>query len=137
VPSRRLQPFRSERGQAAVEFALVAPIVIALLLGIVQGGIAFSHYLTITDAARAGARAAVVSRFDAATPASIRQVVVDAAGGLDASELGVTIADPGDPTFTHSGSTLSVTVTYPYSIDILGWAISSGNLTSTMTERLE
>ena len=49
----------------------------------------------------------------------------------------MTVADPADPTFTHAGSTLTVTVVYPYSINVLGWAVSSGNLQSTMTDRLE
>jgi Flp pilus assembly protein TadG len=125
---------RSERGQAAVEFALVAPVLIALLLGIVQAGIAFNHYLAVTDAARAAARRAVVARFDGTTVADIAQAAKDAAGGLD---VGVTVSDPTDPNFTQSGSTLQVTVTYPYSINLLGWSIASGDLTSTMTDRLE
>ncbi|HET7572262.1 MAG TPA: TadE/TadG family type IV pilus assembly protein [Gaiellaceae bacterium] len=128
---------RSERGQAAVEFALVAPILIVLLLAIVQMGITFNNYLTVTDAARAGARKAVVARFSGISVADIRAAVQDAAGGLDPAKLGVTIADPSDPTFTTAGSTLTVTVTYPYSINVLGLAVASGNLTSTMTDRLE
>ena len=131
---RHRQSLRSERGQAAVEFALVAPLLIALLLGIIQAGIAFSHYLAVTDAARAAARKAVVARFDGTTVADIQQAAKDAAGGL---AVGVTVADPTDPSFTHAGSTLQVTVTYPYSINVLGWAVASGNLTSTMTGRLE
>ena len=53
---------RDERGQAMVEFALVLPILMALLLGIIQFGIVFNNYITLTDAARAGARKAAVSR---------------------------------------------------------------------------
>ena len=47
------------------EFALILPILVLLLFGIIQFGIAFNHYLTVTDAARAGARKAVVSRHTA------------------------------------------------------------------------
>ena len=134
---RHIASPRSESGQAAVEFALVAPILIALLLGIVQAGIAFNNYLAVTDAARAGARKAVVARFDGTTQADIKAVVQSAAGNLNPAKLGVAVSDPGDPTFQTAGSTLTVTVTYPYSIDILGLTVSSGNLTSTMTGRLE
>jgi hypothetical protein len=35
------------------------------------------------------------------------------------------------------GSDVVVTATAPYSINILGWTVKSGNLTSTTTERLE
>lgn len=134
MPRSQLASLRSDRGQTAVEFALLAPILIALLLGIIQVGVAFSHYLAVTDAARAAARQAVVARFDGATVDDIQQAAKDAAGGL---AVGVTVDDPADPSFTHAGSTLQVTVTYPYSIKILGWAVSSGDLSSTMTGRLE
>ena len=53
---------REERGQTMTEFAIVLPILIVLLFGIVQFGILFNNYVTLTDAVRAGARAAAVSR---------------------------------------------------------------------------
>ena len=53
-----------EKGQALVEFALVIPIFLMLLLGILQFGIVFNNYITLTDAARAGSRVAAVSRQD-------------------------------------------------------------------------
>jgi hypothetical protein len=43
-----------ERGQAMVEFVIVLPILCMLLFGIVQFGITFNHYLTLTDSVRAG-----------------------------------------------------------------------------------
>lgn len=125
-----------EEGQAAVEFALVVPMLIALLLGIVQAGIAFNHYLAVTDAARAAARQAIEARVAGVTVADIQQAAQNAAGGLDLTGR-VSVADPTDPSFTHAGSSLTVTVTYPYSIDILGIPVTSGNLQSTMTDLLE
>lgn len=134
---RRNHSFRSERGQAAVEFALVAPILIALLLAIVQAGVAFNHYLAVTDAARAAARKAVTARLAGLTTTDIQNAAYSAAADLDSTKVGVAIADPTDPGFAQAGSTLTVTVTYPYSIDILGMTVASGDLTSRMTERLE
>lgn len=127
----------AENGQAAVEFAIVVPVLIALLLGIVQGGIAFSHYITVTDAARAAARKAVLIRQESLTSADITAAADAAASGLNTAQLGVTLSDPTDPGFQQGGSTVRVTVTYPYSIDVLGWVVSSGSLSSTMSERLE
>jgi type II secretory pathway pseudopilin PulG len=106
------------------------------LLAIVQAGVAFNHYLAVTDAARAAARTAITARLAGVTVSDIQQAAQSAAGGLDLTNR-VAVADPTDPTFTHAGSTLTVTVTYPYSIGVLGWAISSGDLQSTMTDRLE
>jgi Flp pilus assembly protein TadG len=128
---------RAERGQAAVEFVLVAPLIIVLLLGVLQMGIAFNNYLTVTDAARAAARKAIVARVSGLTTADITQAAQTAASDLDGSKLGVSVADTSDPTWTTPGSDITVTVTYPYSINLLGWVVASGNLTSTMTDRLE
>ena len=127
----------SENGQTAVEFAMIAPLLIVLILGILQGGIAFNHYLVVTDAARAGSRQAIVARISKLSIAQIQQAAISASGDLDQSKVGVTVSDPTDPTLSTAGSTVTVTVTYPYSINLLGWVVSSGNLTSSMTDRLE
>ena len=70
-------------GQAIVEFALVLPILMAILLGIIQFGIIFNNYITLTDATRAGARKAAVSRFLNDNGARAKQAVQDSAQGLD------------------------------------------------------
>jgi Flp pilus assembly protein TadG len=125
---------RSERGQTAVEFALVTPMLVVLLLAIIQVGVAFNSHVTVTDAARAGARQAVVARFSGASIADIEQAVRNSASDLDQSKLQVVVADP---TWNVPGSDVTVTVTYPYEINLLGWVVTSGNVTSKMTERLE
>ena len=132
MPSRSRSELRSERGQTAVEFALVAPLLIVLLLGVIQVGLAFNHYVTLTDAARAGARKAVVARFSSMSTADIEQAVRDAASDLDQSQLGVSVSSTWQP-----GSQVSVTATYPYSIDLFGVVVKSGTLATTMKERVE
>lgn len=47
---------RSEHGAVAVEFALVLPILIMLLLGITTAGVSYAHALGVTNAVREGAR---------------------------------------------------------------------------------
>ena len=131
-----------ERGQAAVEFALILPILMALLLGIIQFGIIFNNYVTITDAARAGARKAAVSRFLSDDGAAAKIVAKNSAQGLDQSKLGVAVSACasgvcGPAAWNIPGSDVVVTTTYPYSIHILGWTVKAGNLTSTTKERLE
>lgn len=134
---RRNHRFRSEHGQAAVEFAIVAPVLILLLLGIVQCGIVFHDYLAVTDAARSAERQAIEARISGVTQANVQQTALNAAPDLDPNKLATTLADPSDPSFQTPGSQLTVTVTYPYSINILGIVVASGNLTSRMTGRLE
>jgi Flp pilus assembly protein TadG len=125
---------RSEEGQGVVEFAFVLPLLLALVLGIVQFGITFNNYLTITDATRVGARKAAVSRFLGDNGAAARVATFSAAAGLDASKL---VVDVNSTSWTTPGADVTVSATYPYAIDILGWVVRAGNLTSSTHERLE
>jgi Flp pilus assembly protein TadG len=134
---RRSHRIASEKGQTLVEFALVAPLLLVLLLGIFQGGVAFNHYLVVTDAARAGSRQAIIARISGISIASIQQTARNAATDLNSSKVSVSVTDPTDPTLQTAGSSVTVTVSYPYSINLLGWVVSTGSLTSSMTDRLE
>src|SRR5436190_4831064 len=85
-PMKRLH---DERGQTMVEFAIVLPVLCLLLFGAIQFGILFNNYVTLTDAVRAGARKAAVSRqITGTTP---QQACVDqvkaSASDLDQSKL--------------------------------------------------
>ena len=52
----RLRGARGERGQALVEFALVLPVLMLLIVGIIKGGLLYNNYLQLTDAVRTGTR---------------------------------------------------------------------------------
>jgi Flp pilus assembly protein TadG len=130
----RRQSLRSEDGQGVVEFAFVLPLLLALVLGICEFGILFNNYVTLTDATRVGARKATVSRFLGDNGASAVVAARNAAPGLDPNTLVVTATSTD---WQVAGSDVTVTATYPYSINILGWVVTSGNLTSTTHERLE
>jgi Flp pilus assembly protein TadG len=139
---RRATHLQREDGQAMTELALVLPIFAVLLLAIVQFGIAFNNYLTLTDATRAGARKAAVSRFVGDNGASAVTAVKTAASSLDqtvlASRISVTSVNTSGATdWTTPGDVVTVTATYPYTINILGFSVKSGSLTSTTKERLE
>jgi Flp pilus assembly protein TadG len=131
---------RDERGQTAVEFALIAPLLVILLLAIIQFGVAFHNYVTITDAARAGARQAIIARFASGNFSDATQTVKNAASSLDQTELN----KPGAIQITSaggmvSGSLVTVTVHYPYTIDIplIGLTVKNGTLTAVAKEELE
>ncbi|WP_298585390.1 TadE/TadG family type IV pilus assembly protein [uncultured Kocuria sp.] len=53
--------WRSERGAAAVEFALVVPILLALVLGIMEFGRAYNAQISLTHAARETARTMAIT----------------------------------------------------------------------------
>ncbi|RJQ52320.1 MAG: pilus assembly protein [Actinobacteria bacterium] len=56
----------SEDGATAIEFALLLPLLVMVLVGTFQFGLAYNNYLAITHAAREGARMAAVGAYDEA-----------------------------------------------------------------------
>ena len=136
---------KNESGQAMVEFAIVLPVLMLVVLGIIQFGILFNHYLTLTDAVRAGARQAAVSRTLPNPAAAAEARVRSAASGSlsdanDPAALVVTVTpyDPnsGQAKFAQGGD-VTVKAQYQYSISLLGVVVKSGWLTSETTERVE
>lgn len=119
-----------------VEFALVAPLLLLILFAIIQFGIVFMNSVALTDAVRIGARKAAVSRTAADPTAATQAAILGAANDLDKTTLSgrISVATPGG--WTQGGS-VTVSATYPYSINILGIVVASGDLHSATTERLE
>ena len=130
----RTSSLKRDDGQAAAEMALVLPILAAIILAIAQFGIVFNNYITLTDATRTGARKAAISRFVGDSGAAAVTAVKAAAPNLNSSDLTVSVTSTN---WTVPGSDVTVTATYPYSLNILGWTVKSGLLTSTTKERLE
>ena len=129
---RNRAAFRSERGQSITEFALVLPLIVLLLFGVIQFGITFNNYVTLTDAVRAGARKAAVSRHlddpEGAAEAQVRAAATD----LKAADLQVSVESTW-----NAGDEVSVSASYPFAIKALGVTIKSGRMHSTTTERVE
>jgi Flp pilus assembly protein TadG len=124
--------FKNQRGQTMAEFALVLPALALILFAVTQFGITFNRYLALTDAVRAGARAGAVAR-NADNPAGTTEARVrEAAANLDQGQLTVSVTSSWE-----KGEDVVVSGSYPYSINLLGVIVTSGNLTSTTTERVE
>ena len=131
-PKSQRKCARNESGQALVEFALVLPLLCLVLFGIIQFGITLKDYLALTDAVRAGARQGAVARFENDPLGTTVTAVRDAAGDLSAGDLDVTVSSSWE-----RGRDVTVTATYPYSINLIGLVVASGDLRSTTTERVE
>lgn len=56
TPRRFSRSCRGHDGAAAVEFALVVPLLVMLVLGTITTGVSYSHALGVTNAVREGAR---------------------------------------------------------------------------------
>jgi Flp pilus assembly protein TadG len=116
-----------------VEFAIIVPVLLLLVLGIAQIGVVYNNWVTLTDAVRAGARKAAVSRTDANRNSDIIAAVKAAATDLSASKLTV-----DTPVSTwNPGDTVKVCAHYPFSIKLILVTAKSGNLDSCTTERVE
>jgi len=119
-----------EDGTAAVEFALVFPILILLVFGIIEFGLALYYKEVLTNASREGARAGIIISSPRPTADEIKGVVVTALtnAGLpscNASCITVTGAQGS------SGDDLTVRVDYPYRFSVLANLIAgfAGNVT--------
>lgn len=116
------------------EFAIVLPVLCLLLFGVIQFGILWNNYVTLTDAVRAGARTAAVNRRTDYVAAGCNQVR-RAADGLDDAQLACATSASGD--LSRPGADVTVTASYPYNINLFGFVLASGRLQSTTTERME
>src|SRR5881398_2476607 len=92
---------KSEKGQSLVEFALVLPLLILLLFGIIDFGRIFNAYLTIDHAGRDAARTASIGKDDD---------TVKSTAASDASSIGLT----KDRVEVDRSSGINATVTITY-----------------------
>ena len=102
-PRRRL--WACERGAELVEFAFVFPMLLLVMLGIVDFGFLFQRYEVVTNAAREGARVAILPGYQTAdVQARVNQYLT--AGGLTPTDP-VTV---GEQTLPVGGGGQCVTV---------------------------
>jgi Flp pilus assembly protein TadG len=123
-----------------VEFALVLPILLLLVMGIIQFGVLFNNYVTLTDGVRAGARQAAVSRGLPDPVAAATSRVKTSAAGLDETKLDITVTpyDPADGSANWvQGGDVTVEAKYPFKIKLFGVVVMDGKLKSKTTERVE
>lgn len=102
---------RARRGAALVEFALVAPIFLALVVGSIELGRAIMVQEALTNASREGARVAIV---DGALSSDVTTAVNNYLSGMSISGASTDVT-PADPGTTPGGTQVTVTVSISYS----------------------
>ena len=109
-----LKFIRNTKGQSLVEFALVLPILIALILGMVEFGWILNGQITLTSAAREGARAAVVQQSEANAVSAAQSAVTNSATNSSLTIKTISIGELNqswsETTEFKRGNTVVVTV---------------------------
>jgi len=145
------------RGQSLVEFALVIPIIILLVVGFFEIGRAVFAYNTLANAARQAVRVAAVNQIPEVTDCDASRPVEDpfephwslrgcaiaagAALGLTAANVSVDYDPPPSTTVTctptlHVGCIASVTVTYNYAISTPFVSMLINNISMSQTSEM-
>ena len=129
---RRHRIIKSEKGASAVEFAIILPILVMLIFGIVQFGIAYNNYIALTHAAREGARLAAVNMDEILGIEEFENRIKESAPSVSIESITLSGQDG------NIGDSVAVTVTgevLNIEIPLVGsWPVQ---LTSTATLRIE
>jgi Flp pilus assembly protein TadG len=142
---------RRHRGSAAVEFAVALPPLMAIFMGVLESGRLMSAQEIVVNAAREGARYAVLGGSSMGTSTSTGATEVNyyvrqylGAGGLSTASATITITDLDNSTVTDlpqatTGDRIQVAVSLPFKSVAWStpWYFGSANLTATSVMRKE
>lgn len=104
---------RNNRGQALVELALILPVFLLMLLAMLEFGLVLHDYITVAEAARAGARAAAVHKTNDVVTAAAKS----AAPSIPADKLQVSIV-PEAASARTTDEPVTVQVVYPVPVSV-------------------
>ncbi len=118
---------RSELGASAVEFALLLPLLMMVLFGIIEFGFALYQQAVLTNASREGSRLGIVQAVPAITTAQINAAIDNylTPAGINPANVTRTIVAGGG-----TGTPVSVSLTLPYTFMVLP------NLTSSVVPQI-
>jgi Flp pilus assembly protein TadG len=125
-----------ERGSAVVEFAIVLPLLVMFLLGIVEFSLMYNRQQALHAAAREGGR---VAALETATAADITSAVDSSLSGTSFDNTRVIAISPNvaAPCLNNQGGTVTVTVKASSAIDIPFWKDTRVGLTGKAAFRCE
>jgi len=107
---------RSETGASAVEFALLLPLLMMILFGVIEFGFALYRQSVLTNASREGARLVIFQSVPAITTGQINATIDNylTVAGINPANVGRTILTAG-----VTGTPVRVTLTLPYTFVVL------------------
>jgi Flp pilus assembly protein TadG len=140
---------QDRRGMAAVEFAMVLPILSFMVVGIVSFANALNNYIDLTEGVRVAARVIAQSSAYPTVPYSTATTYFDeATANLNQSNLAITVSVNGTSCSSDStcssalsgaeGDPVTVTGTYTLCVTVLGHNfLPSCTLSATTTQMVE
>lgn len=132
VTNKRID--RREKGQSLVELALTLPIILTLLAGAVDLGMAFFSYVSLRDAAQEGALYGSLNPTDSSGIVSrVRQSSSSPVNLSDVSNVTVNISTTGG---ACRGEAITVTVSYNYRLSMPFIGPILGSTTIPITARV-
>ena len=104
---RRAADARGGRGAAAVEFALVVPLLLLLVLGLITTGMTYSDHVAATNAVREGARYGAAADITSGTWATsvrsrVKQVYFNAGTTVSDAQICVRLVTASGSTYTEA-----------------------------------
>jgi Flp pilus assembly protein TadG len=119
---------KNGEGVSAIEFAIISPVLLTIVLGVFQFGIAMNQYLNLTNAAAQGALTLALSRGTTTPYTSTTAAITAAAPNLAAAQTTITVRINGvactnDATCSAAllaGQAALVRATYPCNLVVMG-----------------
>ena len=134
---KRMRLLRSERGAELIEMAIVTPVLLLLVFGIVDFGFLFQRYVVLTNAAVEGARVASLPGYSLADGQTrVTTYVANALpAGVVATPVAILVTVPG-PGGTNWPA-VEVTVTHVYTLQYVApiMRLVGGTTAGTVTLR--
>ena len=141
---------RAESGAELIEFGLTLPLLLLVVLGMIEFGFLFREYEIVTNAAREGARIAVLPTYSLTQTARVNNATARAKqylrnAGLNDTVAGVTVGAPVSNVLAAPATgcvwSVPVTVTYPHPVTFIQgiaryFGATFGNMTVRATSQM-
>lgn len=105
----------NDHGAAAVEFALLLPLLLLIVFGLIQFGVAYNAQLALTAGAREGVRALAINPGGASVSDAVARTK---SAAVPLSAGAISVATTSCPSVPSSTDKATVTATYPYNASV-------------------
>jgi Flp pilus assembly protein TadG len=138
---------KNNEGVSAIEFAIIAPVLLMIVTGVFQFGLAMNQYLNLTNAVAQGALSLALSRGNTTSYSAVTAAINSAAPNLVPGQITITVKINGAPCTSDgtcspllaAGLPAYVKATYPCNLTVMGvnYAPSGCTLSAQTTQMIQ